>query len=368
MSAPRRLGVGRALIGGQFVDGDVAVADGRIAEVGLPAGTSKQLACSGFVDLQVNGFGGVDFATSDPAGYQRAARALAATGVTSFQPTFITLAWDSYAAALDNATEAAQAVPGMIGVHLEGPFLSPLRHGAHDPAHMTDPSPARIRAVTDRHVVTWVTLAPERDGGLDAVAALVDAGLRVAIGHSDASAEQARAAFDRGARAVTHLFNAQSAMHHRAPGVPGAALDDDRVTVTIIVDGHHLAPETVRLVFGRAAGRVALISDAIAAAGTADTVTALGARSVTVSDGRPRLDDGTLAGSVLTMDRAVRNAVDIGIGLEQALAAGSSVPAAALGLHERGDLAPGKVADVVVLDDGLEVVRTLRDGAEVYAG
>ncbi len=349
------------------MQGDVAVEDGRIADVGLPPAASGSTAVAGYVDLQVNGFAGVDFTTADVAGYRSAATAMAATGVTSFQPTFVTLSWSAYDEAIEVAEQAADSVAAIVGVHLEGPFVSPARPGAHDPAHLRSPTRHRVEAIADHDFVTWVTLAPELDGGLEAVATLVAAGKRVAIGHSDATADEARRAFDRGATAVTHVFNAQSPLHHRAPGIPGAALGDDRVAVTMIVDGHHLDGDVVRLVFRAAAGRVALITDAIAAAGTAEGVTTLGGRTVIVAGGRAQLGDGTLAGSVVTMDQAVRNAIDLGVPLEIALQAATAAPAMACGMPDRADVAPGTIADVVVLDADLGVVRTLQEGTEVYA-
>ena len=201
------------------------------------------------------------------------------------------------------------------------------------------------------------------DGGVDAIRALTAAGKVVAIGHSGADAECARLAIDAGATAVTHCFNAQSALSHRAPGIPGVALDDSRVTVTIIVDENHLAPETVRLAFRAAAGRVALITDAIAAAGLGDGPALLGDRSVTVRDGVARLSDGTLAGSTITMDASVRLCRELGVPLEAALEAATTVPARACGLR---DLGPGAPADIAILDAELAVVRTLRRGSVIH--
>jgi N-acetylglucosamine-6-phosphate deacetylase len=362
-----RIGVNAALIDGEFVDGDVAVESGRVAEVGLPVDGSGRIAAAGFVDLQVNGFAGADFATADVAGYGGAGRAMAATGVTSFQPTFITLPWDDYARAIAVAGEARGRTPGMVGLHLEGPFIPPQRCGAHDPANIVAPTAQRLESLISHDVVTWTTIAPEISGGVEAIRQFVLAGKTVAIGHSDATATVARAAFEAGARSVTHLFNAQSPLSHRAPGIPGVALDDDRVALSVIVDGHHLAPEVVRLVFSRAAGRVVLITDAIAATGRSPGETVLGDRSVTVANGEARLADGTLAGSVLTMDEAVRNVVDLGVSPQRALGAATANPARMLDSRIPQDLAPGSVADLVVLDSDFNVSRTLRGGEEVFA-
>jgi N-acetylglucosamine-6-phosphate deacetylase len=361
-----KLGVDAALVDGGLVPGDVSVEAGRIAAVGLPAAGFGLIATAGFVDVQVNGYAGVDFSTGDVAGYQRAGEAMLAAGVTTFQPTFITLPWDDYPDAIAQAAAAQPVTPGMVGLHLEGPFISPQRCGAHDPANIVNATPDRLAALAEHQVVTWTTIAPEVAGGLEAIRAFVEAGKTVAIGHSNAAAATAHAAFEAGATSVTHLFNAQSPLGHRAPGIPGVALDDDRVWLTLIIDGHHLAPEIVRLVYARAAGRAVLMTDAIAATGLGDGTTELGDRVVTVADGEARLEDGTLAGSVLTMDQAVRNLVELGIPIEQALASATANPAGALGGATPIDLSPGTVADITVLNRDLGVVRVLRKGAAVY--
>jgi len=362
-----KLGVDAAFVGGVLVPGDVLVEGERIGATGLPADGAGRIATSGFVDLQVNGYAGVDFAGADVAGYQRAARAMVSAGVTTFQPTFITLPWDSYAAAIAVAAAARPETPGMWGLHLEGPFLAPLRCGAHDPANIVAPTPDRIDELAVNDVVTWTTVAPDVAGGLEAVHQFAAHGKTVAIGHSNATAAVAHAALEAGASAITHLFNAQSSFNHRDPGVPGVALDDQRALLTLIVDGHHLAPEVVRLVFAAAPGRVALITDAIAATGLGDGAALLGDRTVTVVGSQARLSDGTLAGSVLTMDRAIRTAIESGVELEAALAAATASPARRLGDSVPADLRAGTVADVAILGPDLAVQRTLRRGAEVFS-
>ncbi len=366
-ASKRRLGVDTALVCGRMVGGDISITDGQIAEVGLPSDGSGYLAVAGYIDLQVNGFAGVDYSRADTAGYLKGGSAMAASGVTTFQPTFVSLPWDRYCSALARAEEAMKITPGMVGVHLEGPFLSPEKHGAHDVANIVAPDPDRVAALATHPAVSWVTLAPEAPGGLEAIRAFTQAGKRVAIGHSNAPAEIARMAFDAGAIAVTHLFNAQSPLHHRAPGIPGAALDHSDVAVTIIVDGHHLAPETVRLVFRTASCRTALISDATMAAGPSKgNGTQLGDREVNVAGNRTFLDDGTLAGSLVGLDEAVCNTIDIGVPVVSALRAATEIPARLLGRPAIGDLAPLSVADVVVLDSDFRVVRTLRAGQEIH--
>jgi N-acetylglucosamine-6-phosphate deacetylase len=329
-----RLGVEAAVVDGELVPGDVEIAEGAIAAVGL-AGGGRGIAAPGFVDLQANGFAGVDFASTDSAGYGRAANAMLETGVTAFQPTFITAPEGDLVAAL----REVPADPRVVGVHLEGPFLSPARLGAHPADARRDPDRALLGRLLDAGPVSYMTLAPE----------------------------PSHAAFDRGARTITHLFNAMRPLAHRDPGIAGAALAREDVVVQVIVDGVHLAPETVQLVLRAAAGRVALVTDAIAAAGNGDGRYRLGGVDVTVHDGVARREDGVLAGSLLTMVEAVQNLHELGAPLVQALEAASRVPARVLGRDDLGTLRPGARADVVVLDDRLELSRVLLSGRERVA-
>jgi N-acetylglucosamine-6-phosphate deacetylase len=341
-----------------------------VAAVGLSStdGRGRRIAVPGFVDLQVNGFGGVDFLDADASGYARAGDALLETGVTAYVPTLITAPEDRLAAALHEIEIARVAAhgPRILGAHLEGPFLSPARLGTHPRAARRDPDPALVRLL-DAGPVCLVTLAPELPGALELVELLRERGVTVSCGHSDATTAEANAAFDAGVRTVTHLFNAMRPLGHRDPGIVGAALARTDVVVQLIVDGIHLAPETTLLVWHAAAGRVALVTDAIAAAGKSDGSYSLGEVSVDVRDGVARREDGVLAGSVLTMIEAVRNLHLLGVPLEQAVDAATAVPARVLGLDDVGRIAVGGRADVVVLDDRLEIVRVLAAGEERVA-
>jgi N-acetylglucosamine-6-phosphate deacetylase len=329
-----KLGVAHALVDGALVPGDVEIDDGRVVAVGL-AGRGRGIAAPGFVDVHIHGFAGVDFATADADGYADATEALLATGVTTFRPSFITAGEEELVAALRN-------VPPGLGAHLEGPFISPRRLGMHPADARRDPDPELLDRLLAAGPVAHMTLAPELPGALDLVDELVARGITAACGHTDATAEQAEAAFDRGARHVTHLFNAMRPFAHRDPGIAGAALTRDDVTVELILDGHHLSDEAVRIALRSAPGRIALVTDALAAAGMGDGDWRMGPQPVFVRDGVARLADGTLAGSVLTMPDAIRELVRIGATIEQALYAAS-----------RRTLAPGAPADVVVLDDAL---------------
>lgn len=331
-----RLGVAHALAGGTLVPGDVEIDGGRVVAIGVAA-PGRGIAAPGFVDVHIHGFGGVDFATADAEGYRRAREALLATGVTEFRPSFITAGEDELLAALAE-------VPPDLGAHLEGPFISPRRLGMHPAEARRDPDAALLDRLLAAGPVAHVTLAPELPGAAELIATLVARGIAVALGHTDATAAQAHAAFDRGARHVTHLFNAMRPFTHRDPGIAGAALTRDDVVVELILDGHHLSDEAVRLAVRAARGRVALVTDALAAAGMGDGDWRMGPQPVFVRDGVARLENGVLAGSVLTMPRAIRELVRLGARVEEALLAAS-----------RRSLTPGAPADVVVLDDALEV-------------
>lgn len=361
--------------------GYVAVADGRVAGVGdgpPPRAPDVELATGllapGLVDLQLNGYAGVDLAAAQRDGWALVAGRLPETGTTAFLPTLITAPVGELAAVV---RRAAGIVPGLprgaraLGVHLEGPFLAPSRHGAHNPAWLTAPAPAAIDALLDagQGAVTLVTLAPEIEGGMAAVSMLAQAGVLVSVGHSDATARQVAAAADAGARMVTHLFNAQRPLHHREPGVVGQALADTRLTSGLIADMRHVRPEVCAVAFAAAPGRICLVTDATACAGMPPGGYLLAGRPVTLPPGEgaaPALTDGTLAGSALRMDRAVANMVAAGAGLAEALAAATRVPADLIGRADLGRIAPGAAADLVWLDDGLRAAATWVAGQRVF--
>jgi N-acetylglucosamine-6-phosphate deacetylase len=361
-----RLGVQGALVDGRFVDGDIEVEDGRVVRCGLAAPGGSGLAVPGFVDLQVNGFSGVDFLEADWDGYRRAGEALLETGVTSYLPTLITSPEEKLLAALAEVP-AGSGFPRILGVHLEGPFLSARRLGTHSASARKDPDLALLERLLDTERVRLMTLAPELPGAFTLIERLVDRGVVVSFGHSDATAEQANRAFDVGVRTVTHLFNAMRPLLHRDPGIVGAALARDDVIVQLIVDGVHLAPETVKIVWNTAAGRVALVTDSITAAGGSDGAYSFASIDVQVHDGEVRGPDGVLAGSVLTMIEAVRNLHGLGVPLANAVDAATAVPARVLRLTDVGRLDVGLPADIVILDDNVEIARVLAGGRVLVA-
>ena len=358
-----RLGVGAALVDGNLVPGDVEVVDGHVAAVGLNSANGTGIASPGFVDLQVNGFAGVDFFSADTAGYRRAGESLLECGVTAYQPTFITSPEDELVAALGEVPPNGSA-PRILGAHLEGPFIARERLGTHPAESRRDPDRALLERLLAAGPVSHVTLAPELPGAFELVDLLRERGVTVSCGHSNTTAAQARDAFARGAKTVTHIFNAMRPFAAREPGLAGAALVSADVLVQVILDGVHLADDTARLVWQAAAGRMALVTDAIAAARAGDGSYTLAGVDFEVEDGIARNADEVLAGSTVCMIDAVRNLVALGAPLHAALAAASEVPARIAARPDLGTLAPGAEADIVVLDDGLEIVRVLVRGAD----
>jgi N-acetylglucosamine-6-phosphate deacetylase len=356
-----RLDVEAALVGGVLVRGDVEIDDGVVVEVGLAGGSRGRIAIPGFVDLQVNGFGGVDFLAASGADYAQAGEALLQTGVTAFQPTFITAAEGTILDAL-RAMPPNGSTPHVIGAHLEGPFLSPERLGTHPFEHRRDPDLELLDRLLDVGRVTAMTLAPELPGADAVIRRLLERGVVVSAGHTNATAEEANDAFDLGISTVTHLFNAMRPFRSRDPGIIGVALTRPEVFVQLIVDGHHLADETVRLVWAAAGGRIALVSDATAGAAFGGGSYQLGDVAIEVADGPPTREDGVLAGTVLTMIDAVRNLHALGISFEDAVGAATAVPARIVGRTDLGILEPGAAADIVVLDDRLEIVNVVCAG------
>lgn len=364
-----RLGVAAALVDGEVVPGDVEVdaRSGTVASVGVP-GPGAGTAVPGFVDLQVNGFGGVEFRCADPDGYAAAAQALAAHGAVAVQPTFFSCTAVEYRSALGVLAGVRAAPPAgcrFLPAHLEGPFLNPARAGAHEPSTFLPPDPGTVGALLGAGPVGCMTVAPELPGGTVLVADLCAAGVVVSVGHTDATAGEVRAAVDAGARHLTHCWNAHRRFTPRDPGPAGVALTDPRLTVGLIADLVHTSPEVVVLTLSAARGRVAVTTDAIPPAGTELGRWEEHGREVVVADGAARLGDGTLAGSVATPDALFRNLVGLGLAPADAVDACGGAQRRLLGLPE-ARLRPGDPADVVVLDERLQVHRTLVGGAEVF--
>ncbi|HEX3005536.1 MAG TPA: amidohydrolase family protein, partial [Angustibacter sp.] len=366
----RRLGCARALVDGTLVDGDVEVQGGRVVAVGVP-GDGRGLAVPGLVDLQVNGYGGVDLVqAADDDAWDTARRALARDGVTGFVANLVTSPLEVTRRAVHQvARQSARPVPGaarLLGAALEGPYLSPERAGVHPREALRSPAVAELEELATGAGVVALTIAPELPDATAVIRWAAERGWLVAVGHTTCSAAQAHDAFDAGARTVTHLGNAMPPVSAREPGPAAVALTRDDVVVQLICDGVHLADDWVRLALAAARGRWVLVTDAMAAAGCGDGTYRLGERDVVVHGGVARDRDGVLAGSVATLAGCVREAVRCGASELDALAAATTWPARLLrhGPPGLGQLRPGGPADVVVLDDRLEVQRVLVAGHE----
>lgn len=324
---------------------------------------SGWVVAPGLIDLQVNGGWGVDL-TTDPDGIWTVGRHLAATGVTAWLPTLVSTDITTRRRALSALAAGPPpdwrgAVP--VGWHFEGPFLNPRRRGAH-PESALQPLP---RSWDGEPMPTLMTVAPELPGALDAIGRLCSAGVVVSLGHTEASPAEIHAAVAAGATMGTHLFNAMSGLHHRSPGAAAGLLNSTAV-MSLITDGHHIDPEMVRLVHSLAPDRVILVSDAIAALGLPEGTSRLGDRHVSVTDGAVRDADGTLAGSATPLLQCLVNYREVtGCSMADAVRAASTLPAKVLGLDDRGVVAEGARADLVVFDTNDNHVTTFVGGIEM---
>ncbi len=357
-------------------DAHLVVTDGRIGALGegaVPPGAAPpdaeeldlagRIVLPGFVDIHTHGGGGATFTTGDPGQARQVAAFHRAHGSTTLLASLVTSAPEL----MVTATRAYQPLiaDGTIaGLHYEGPYLSHARCGAQNPAHLRDPDLTELATLLDIGGVRMVTIAPELDGALDAIRYLVGRGITVAVGHTDASYEQVLAAVEAGATAGTHVFNGMRPPHHRDPGPVFALLNNPPVTCEFIADGHHLHDGTLAFAASvTGPDRAALITDAMAAAGMSDGDYELGGQAVTVTDGVARLaEGGSIAGSTLTMDAAVRRAVGAGLDLVDVARMAATTPARTVGLTDRGALSVGTRADLVVLDDELAVQRVMMGG------
>lgn len=320
----------------------------------------------GFIDLHGHGGGGASF-DDDAEAIAMALAVHRAHGTTRSVLSLVANPLGRLADSLRIIAELSSRDPLILGSHLEGPFLSPLHRGAHEPAHLLAPDPASVEALLQASggTLRQITVAPELPGALDAIERLVAAGVVVAVGHTDAGLELTKQAFDRGATVLTHAFNAMPGIHHRAPGPVVAAFEDPRVALELILDGVHVHPEIVRLGFMAAPHRIILVTDAMAAAGARDGRYRLGSLDVTVTQGEALLSGTeTLAGSTLTQDAALRNAIGLArIDPVLAVRALTASPARALGLDDRlGYLRPGYAADAVILDERWQSTTVFANG------
>ena len=344
----------------------VQTGDGRAPDAGTIVDLGGHWVVPGFIDLHGHGGGGHSY-DDDPEELLAAIAVHRTHGTTRTVVSLVANPVAYLRASLGMIADLAATDPLILGSHLEGPFLAPDRRGAHNGAYLLEPDPYTIEELIGaaRGTLRQLTIAPELPGALEAIDVLVEAGVVVAIGHTEATYAQAAEAFDRGARLLTHGFNAMPGIHHRAPGPVIAAFEDDRVIIELILDGLHIEPHVAKLAFSSAPGRVAMVTDAMAAAGSHDGDYTLGSLTVTVRDGKAVLrGTNTIAGSTLTQDVALRNAITLsGIEPRVAVEALTLTPARVLGLeHEHGLLAAGFAADAVVLDHDWRVTQVFANG------
>jgi N-acetylglucosamine-6-phosphate deacetylase len=387
MGPPVEFGVAASdeiLEGTVLIDGDTIEAVGR--DIRIPKGARRvdardKICVPGFIDLHVHGAGGADLMDGQPDSLATVGKTLARHGTTSFYPTTVTASTPVTTRALERLGAWIGGAPASLmkngpmaqpmGIHMEGPFISHRRLGVHPPKQVLPPSAGIFREFLEAagEQLRILTLAPEVLGAHDVIDAALENGVRVAMGHTDASFAQALAAIDRGVRHAVHTFNAMRPFNHRDPGVIAATLLDERVMAELIADGIHVDPAAIRLlVRAKTAVGVVLISDGVSPTGMPEGAGfRLGEMEVTVRDGAVRNADGALAGSVLTLDRAIRNMRDItALPLRDLVRMATWNPAAMMNItHRKGVLAPGADADVVLLTQDLSVAQVYVRGREV---
>ena len=360
----------------RLVRGDLEIEGGRIRQVGEKLSWSQNdlvVDCQGytivpgFVDVHIHGCAGADTCDGKRESIDAMAEFLLTKGVTSFCPTTMTVDREEIEAAL-LAAKACVDQPGpgarVVGVNMEGPFIAAARKGAQKEEAILPPDPELFRHFQELSggIVRLVDIAPEQPGGLAFIREVKDL-CAVSIAHTTANYDQAKESFDAGITHATHLFNAMSGLHHRDPGVVGAVFDDSRVYAELICDGFHIHPAALRAAFQVLGDRALVISDSMRANGMPEGEPFdLGGQMVTVREGKATLADGTIAGSVSNLHQEVKNLVSFGIPLEQAVKAASLIPARSIGLEEEiGSIAPGKRADLVVLDENLDIVAVYHE-------
>ena len=353
------------------VDGGVitATGSGTAPDAATSIDAAGHWLVPGFIDL--HGHGGAGHSYDGTADDIRAALAVhRAHGTTRSVISLVSASVEALRTSLGIVADLAADDPLILGSHLEGPFLNPANAGAHGPEFLMPPEPEELELLigASRGTLRHLTIAPELDGAFETIDVLVEAGVAVGIGHTTASFELAQQAFDRGARILTHAFNAMPGIHHRAPGPVVAAFEDERVVLELILDGKHVHPAVANLAFDAAPNRIALVTDAMAAAGSVDGDYRLGTLNVSVRDGLALLSGtATIAGSTLLQDSAFRQAMrDAHVAPRDAIAALTSTPARALGLdHRLGYLAPGFAADAVLMDHAWHVTAVYAAGSRI---
>ena len=343
----------RAYVNNEWVDGGIKVIDSKLSSYGEVAGQNG-MAIPGYVDLQVNGHGGVDLLTAKSAEeIRKLSRSLYANGVIAFLPTLITGPKEQSLQALNLIEEVRKnPLPGeaqIIGTHLEGPFISPVKSGMHPVEHIKVPDQTLIGEFLRAGKISQVTIAPELPGAIELIKFLAASGIVVSLGHSNATAAQAHAGFDAGAKTVTHLWNAMKKRSESEPGLAQVALERDDVIIQLIIDEVHLDSELVIHSLKQCPGRFIVTNDAVSAAGVGEGVFAFGEVEIKVENGRATGMDGTLAGGVGTLDKSLKLMWEYGVGLEDAIDSVTSRPADLMDMGQLGRLDLGSPVQILSL-------------------
>ena len=367
----------RIFTGGHFVFGSFRVEDGRFAEI-LPGGATEpgtdlhgQIVIPGLVDIHIHGCGGADLSDGTLSAVENMGAYLASRGVTSFVPASMTLPPERLTAAFSSAASYREKHPAnsarLMGVRMEGPFLSAGKKGAQNGDFLLPPDLSLVRQLNEDcgGLIRVIDIAPELPGAAE-LAETLSPELTVSAGHTEADYDCAADFFDRGGSHVTHLYNAMPSLHHRAPGVIGAAAERESVSAELISDGYHVHPSTVRIAFRLFPGRLCLVSDALRCCGMPEGEYELGGQKVFLRGGKAMLADGTLAGAASCLTEDLRRAVSFGIPLEQVIPACTAAPAKAAGLfREIGSITAGKRADLLILNEDLSTYAVLLGGKRI---
>jgi N-acetylglucosamine-6-phosphate deacetylase len=360
--------------------GTVLIRDGQILAVGGENDIYKadveidgdgQMLIPGMIDVHIHGADGYDMMDGTLASIEAVSKACARTGCTTFLATSVSSTLEDLQKMIANVAMVSGNEPGakIVGVHIEGPYLNVKRKGMQNEQYLRHPDVEEMKVILEKSgsLIRMVTLAPELPGGLDLIDFLTERGIIAAIAHSDCDYDQAKLAFGRGASHVTHCFNGMRPIHHRDPGLVIAAFEEEHVSVQAIVDNVHLHPAIVRLMHReKGADKMVLITDALQAMGMGDGTYLFGGHEVKVSQGVAKLADGTLASSTVTMNEALKKAVQAGIPLADAIKMATQTPADILGLTTKGRIQPGADADLILIDGQFEVLWTMVGGKLVY--
>lgn len=370
-----KISAARAFVNGTITPATIEIDGPRIVDVKTEIESGSDIRISdaegiltpGLLDLQINGGFGIDFQQTDQAGFQAFRKKVIQTGVTGFYPTLITASHKNLVKQLAEIEIASDlGTADILGVHIEGPYISKDARGTHEEQQVREINLEEIKELISTKKVRIITLAPELVGAQEAITYLVDQGVLVSLGHSMATSAQTEAAVKSGARMITHIFNAQTGVHHRESGMALQGLINPNLYLGTIADLYHLSAETLKLIFRTAAERTVLVTDAMTALGMPEGEYDLGNQIIEVKQNQPpKCKDGVIAGSAVRLDQSIKNLIDCEVAPELAIAAATSIPAKVMGLNDRGEIKKGLMADLALLPENGLVSRVWHLGEEV---